>query len=161
MKQISTPNERGRSFLYFTLVGIFNTLFNVLLFDVLLFSGLLDASWANFVSLLISIILSYFLNKYLVFKDDERFNGVQLLYFMIGTFLIQVITQHSAVWLLGEVYIVPGQIVYAIVEFARLPASEYFVVMNTAKIIGVLISMLVTYLFYNKVIFIAKVRNPQ
>src|ERR1039458_8661426 len=98
---VKVPYKKLSSFIG---VGIFNTVFNVLLFDVLVFFFSTATLVANFFSLLVSILISYFLNKLLVFKDEEQVNAKQLLNFFTGTFILQLVTQHLAVWLLGEKY---------------------------------------------------------
>lgn len=158
---IGTKNyfRKNREFFYFTAVGVFNTLFNVVIFDILLFSGLLNSFWSNFVSLLVSVTISYFINKYWVFREKSRFRGTQLFYFALGTFIIQLAVQHTAVWSLGEVYTVPGEIIYNMLVMIGINFEESFVIFNTAKILGVVLSMFITYFFYDKLIFAARKKN--
>jgi len=134
-------------------VGAFNTLFNVMVFDVLVFLIGIGNLVANFISLLISIVVSYLLNKFFVFKDNKRVTGKQLGSFMAGTFVIQLITQHSAVWLLGEKYTGMGISFYRTLEKFNLHFSREFVVLNTAKGLGVVFSIAISFLFYDRLIF--------
>ncbi len=134
-------------------IGLFNTVFNVALFDVLIFLLHMSALVANFLSLLVSITLSYFLNKAFVFKDSRQVGVSQLLQFLAGTFAIQLIAQHLAVWLLGEKYTLLGRSAYSLTGALHLPLSEQFVILNVAKGLGVIVSVVVAYVFYDRLIF--------
>ncbi len=134
-------------------VGAFNTLFNVMVFDVLVFIIGIGNLVANFISLIISIAISYLLNKFIVFKDDKKVTGKQLGSFMVGTFIIQLIAQHSSVWLLGEKYTGMGVAFYKVLEGIHIHLGRHFVVLNTAKVLGVIFSIAISYLFYDRLIF--------
>lgn len=158
----SNSGRKGKvKVLLFAAVGIFNTIFNIVLFDLFLFTGLFNALWANFLSLVVSIVISYGMNKYWVFKDDKIFRGSQLISFMAGTFAIQLVVQHLAVWLLGETYAGPGQFAYTILHALRIDVTEKFVIFNTAKLLGVVVSVLMTYFFYDKYIFKKKLQSEE
>jgi putative flippase GtrA len=150
---INIPYKKLSSFIG---VGAFNTVFNVLLFDMFVFLFSIANLVANFVSLLISILISYFLNKILVFKDESQANTRQLLKFLAGTFALQLITQHLAVWLLGEKYTWIGKTSYSLLNSAGVHFSKEFVVLNVAKGLGVVFSIALSYLFYDKLIFSQK-----
>jgi len=134
-------------------VGVFNTLFNVILFDMLIFLLSMGYLFANFVSLVISISISFFLNKVLVFRDEGNNSGRKYAIFIIGTFIIQLITQHLAVWLLGERYTIIGTTLYNIVHPFIPAVSSQFMTLSTAKIIGVAFSIILSYLFYDRRVF--------
>jgi putative flippase GtrA len=150
---VKIPYKKLSSFIG---VGVFNTIFNVLLFDMLIFLFSIANLVANFVSLLISILISYFLNKILVFKDESQANTKQLLKFFAGTFALQLVAQHLAVWLLGEKYTWIGRASYSLLNSAGIHFSKEFVILNTAKGLGVIFSIALSYLFYDKLIFPTK-----
>ena len=137
----------------FTAIGIFNTLFNIVIFDTLVFMTRVPDLWANFVSLIISILISYFLNKFFVFRDDKRARGEQLLEFMAGTFAIQLVFQHLAVWLLGERYTIVGKVAYSILMEIHIHIDKTLVILTVAKCLGVAVSIAISYLFYDKHVF--------
>jgi len=134
-------------------VGVFNTVFNVILFDILVFTFGMKSLLANFVSLVVSITISFFLNKNLVFENQGNNPGGQYAAFIIGTFVIQLITQHLALVLLGQHFTIIGVFFYNLLHGLGIGLSKQFVVLNVAKAIGVAFSIALSYLYYDKFVF--------
>lgn len=143
----------------FGLVGVFNTLSNLLLFNIFIFTFNFSVSVANITSLTISICISFALNMKFVFKrGDEQKLHLVFVSFMLFSLFSQLIVQQLIVMLFVDVVTLPGDIVNAGLHYLPLLSqlSKRFYIVNTAKLLAVSVSLLVNYISYDKFVFTQK-----
>jgi putative flippase GtrA len=143
----------------FAAVGVFNTLFNLLLFNVFIFAFGLHVTLSNIISILISIAISFILNVKLVFiKYDLRNLHTTFVKFLAVTLVSQLVIQQLVLLFFLDVFQFPGHLVNDIAR--HLPGlqdlSRRFYELNTAKILAVGVSLIANFLAYERVVFSSK-----
>lgn len=126
----------GYKFSKFSIVGVFNTFFNIFMFNIFMFIGMTALS-SNFLSLTISIVISYFLNSYYVFSIGT-YDKSTFIKFFVYTSVIQILIQHISIIMATR--------------FLNVNAG-YMSLANFGKIIGVIFSLGISFAVYDRVIF--------
>ncbi|HXY18031.1 MAG TPA: GtrA family protein [Candidatus Nitrosopolaris sp.] len=148
--------------LRFGLVGVFNTLFNLLLFNIFIFFLGISVAYANVLSLLISILISYFLNAKFVFAPHPSRNSYTTFgLFMSVSLFSQLVVQQLVVVVLSQHVTGPGRLMAAALRHLPLLVhlSERFYVVNTAKCLAIALSLLVNFLLYDRWVFATKLKE--
>lgn len=146
---------QGR-FAKFAIIGVFNTLFNLLLFNFFVFTVGLGALAANAVAVVISICISFALNSKFVFTKNN-FDDFHATFakFLAITLISQLVVQQLALLFFLDVFKSPGHIAYSVGQ--HLPglhnSSKLFFDANTAKVLSVIITMMVNFISYEKLVF--------
>ncbi len=138
------------------MVGVFNTLFNLLMFNLLIFICNTPVFVANTIAISISILISFYLNKYYVFKPSSNDNSSrkQFLLFILITIFSQLVIQQFFLFLFTEVTQSPGLAIFNLITMFGLSSiSRDFVVFNVAKGIGIFFSLLTNYVLYDSKVF--------
>lgn len=140
----------------FGLVGIINTLLDFGLFN--LFSSSLvglTLYQANIGSTSVAMIFSFFANKRLVFKQEGGNLLKQAVVFVAVTGFGLWVLQNGVIKLLVDVWPVPLNLAYAVVEFLNLDQifSRDFVTKNGAKAIATVVSLVWNFVLYKKIVF--------
>lgn len=144
------------------LVGVFNTLSNLVWFDLLLFVAHLPVWLANVLSLFISICLSFLLNHYWVFQQAERgLSWRRFLAFLGVNLAVQIVAQQLVLSFFIDVWPAPGHLAYTVVHPVVNGLSRHFMVVNTAKLLAVIVSLVTNYLLYSRLIFAESVGRPR
>lgn len=138
----------------FGAVGIFNTLFDFVLFNLLSSRRVgLTKLQANTISTSITMVISFFLNKSAVFHADGESGFQAASFFLITAFGLYVL-QNSVIYVLAQRWRWPRQLVNLIRSRLglRRPSTD-FILKNSAKVAGTLISLTWNYIMYKQVVF--------
>ncbi len=137
----------------FGLVGIFNTLLDFALFNAFTSKNI---GWgkltANTVSTTIAMICSFLLNRNFVFSGNGNPLFQAALFIGITAFGLYVL-QNGVIYLFTKVWSWPSKITQRLIRLMGIPLTNDFVLKNSAKVIGTLVSLIWNYLLYSKVVF--------
>lgn len=145
-----------KKFAKFAAIGVFNTLFNLFLFNIFIFAGGLHTLAANVLSVVISIIISFFLNSKLVFKNHslDIFHST-FAKFLIVTLITQLVIQQLVLLFFLDIFKFPGHLAFSIGH--KLPGgfgfSKLFYDANTAKVLAVGVSLVANFVAYERYVF--------
>ncbi len=154
----------SQRFTRFSLVGIFNTVFYIVLFNILVFDLGLSVGWANLLAVATSTCLSFVLNLRFVFalrqmdKLHSRFGA-----FVTANFISQFIVQQTLVIVFSRWLRAPGLAVHHLL--GSLPWLKTFsqsaYVINTAVGLATAASLGISYFLYKKFVFKEEIRTWQ
>lgn len=154
INKVLAGNKMYKKKFRFTAVGVVNTLLNLAMFNLLIFIFDLNVVLSNLIAIIISILLSFALNKNYVFQDDSVGGESlkKLSYFVIVTVFSQLIVQQLFLIIFSLYATFPGEVAYS---FANnfVNASREFWIYNTAKCIGIVFSLVINYIVYDRKIF--------
>lgn len=136
----------------FGLVGVFNTLIDFTIYNLLSSNGLTLVE-SNLVSTTIAMVFSFFANKRLVFKKagGNLFREV-VLFWVVSAFGVYIL-QTGVIKLLTDVWVLPLQDVVSLAHSAGFTGHDTFIIKNGAKIIGTVVSLTWNFFMYKKVVF--------
>ncbi len=140
--------------LRFACVGVFNTLFDLTILNVLVFAGHLPTLVANLISASISISVSYFLNHHIVFRSDENHTFARFAKFFAVTGIGILAIQTSVIYLVTHLLSHQEALVHDILStlhITRLSVKAFD--LNVAKLCAVAIALIWNFLIYHFVIF--------
>lgn len=139
----------------FSIVGVFNTMLNIIVFNVLIFVGV-RVGLANLISICLSIVVAFILSSHIVFNDrthNKLAKNRFLKFIFVNIFTLFVIHQAILLCLVYQLT-APGELVYKFSHHYFGDAiSQSFIESNTAKALAVLGSMAVSYVLYDKFVF--------
>jgi len=136
----------------FLFVGGLNTVVDFLIFNLIIWLTDFHPILANTISVFFSMILSYFLNNFFVFRSERAISLKGFALFMLSTGCVLLLTQNIAIALSLHVF---SQMSFFTTDNGL--ASGEFLVSNIAKLIGIAISMVTNFILYKYVIF----RSPE
>ena len=140
----------------FILVGTFNTVSSLILFNLFIFITHWSIGLANIIATMISICISFWLNAHFVFRDisTPRAQHVFML-FLVTSIFSQFIVQQAALLFFLHIFTWPAHITIQLAKFSPLTSrlSDVFYRANIAKCLAVGISMTVNFILYNRVVF--------
>jgi len=138
----------------FAAIGVFNTLFDLTILNVLVFVGHVPYVAANLVSASISMSVSYFLNHHLVFRSKEQHSLTRFAHFFVVTGLgilgIQSLVIYGVTHLLAPHHASIASLIHTL-HLSRLSVRAFE--LNIAKIAAVLTAMTWNFTIYHFVIF--------
>jgi putative flippase GtrA len=139
----------------YLIVGVFNTLSNLVWFNLLLFLGHMSVWLANALSLVISISLSFLLNHNWVFeRAHKKPTWRNFALFFAVSLAVQIVAQQIVLSFFTSVWPAPGHLAYDVVHPALNGVTQRFMVVNTAKLLAVAVSLVSNYLLYSRFIFV-------
>lgn len=142
----------------FGVVGIFNTILNVLVFNILIFLDM-RIDLANFISVCLSIVVAYILSSRIVFSDrtnNELTRNRFAKFILVNIFTLFIIHQ-LILFFFAFYFTVPGWLLYQLLDgYLDGLLSQTIVEANTAKLFAVLGSMMTSYILYDKLVFKAE-----
>jgi putative flippase GtrA len=133
-------------FIIFSLIGVFNTLFDIALYTVLRSSGQ-SVIVANLISASAALIGSYLLNSRITFKS-KRWSAKSFAGFVVVTLFGLWVLQTSAIYVLSHVLSHLPENYWA--DFGGLQKTAKLAV---PKLLATAVTFVWNYLWYNKVIF--------
>jgi putative flippase GtrA len=153
-----TPKKSGRAARVgkFGAVGLFNTILDFTIYNVL--SGIFGFPiiFANLISTTITMIISFFANRNLVFNaKNTGSTSKQAVLFLVVTAFGLYVLQLGVLHFLTVVWLAPVHAAVTIVHGIGLASifKDQFVINNTAKILGTLVSLIWNYFMYKRVVF--------
>lgn len=139
----------------FALVGVFNTLLDFLMLNVLVFGANLPVLLANTISVCVGISMSYVLNHHIVFQSQGRITLAMYLRFFLITgisiLVIQTIVIHITVTMFEQLVSSLGE-KFGFTGIFSISFQDKLV-LNLSKATAVLAGMVWNYLMYAKIIF--------
>jgi putative flippase GtrA len=138
----------------FGLVGLINTLIDFGLYNVLSAPGRLSLVQANLISTTVAMIISFFTNRQLVFREHSGSFWRQVVSFYVVTAFGLYVLQTGTIKLLTEVWLGPVNAAVMFAHTAGLSGHDQFVIKNTAKLIGTIVSLAWNYVMYKSVVFL-------
>lgn len=144
-----------RRFVRFAGIGLVNTLVDFIILNILVFTVHLDKIPANIISVSVAMCISYLLNHYLVFRSQQKHKGSIFFIFVIITASGLFIAQNLILHFLTENFQWPAQTIYEVIKsFGFTFIEKEFVILNFAKAIATIFTMLWNYMWYKKVVFL-------
>ncbi|QQR51933.1 GtrA family protein [bacterium] len=139
----------------FGLVGILNTLLDFVIFNVLGHFAHLSAVPANLISTTCAMTFSFFANKEMVFKRTGGSMLKQGLIFYTVTAFGLYVLQTGTIHILTDVWTYPTMLAADVSHILGLNqwSGDTFIVKNTAKAAGTVLSLVWNYLMYKLVVF--------
>lgn len=139
----------------FGMVGVFNTVLDFTLYNLLHTVAGWGLIVANVVSTTIAMSLSFFFNKQLVFKQPQGSVWRQASIFLLTTAFGLYVLQNGTITLLVEIWPAPLQLAVAAVHAIGLGRffSDTFITINGAKAVATVVSLTWNYMMYKKVVF--------
>lgn len=150
-------NTFGLQLSKFVVVGVLNTLIDLLGFNLLRKFTKLKAIVASYISSTIAMVNSYVLNKYWTFESQQSGSSAatEAGKFFFSTVIGIYVIHNGIVWIFSEKFTFFSKIAYAITS--RLPVlnklSERFVYDNVAKVAGIAGSLVWNFLLYKFWVF--------
>jgi putative flippase GtrA len=140
----------------FILVGVFNTVSNLVLFNLFIFITHWSIGLANIIATTISICISFWLNAHFVFRhiNTPRAQHVFML-FLVTSIFSQFIVQQAALLFFLHIFTWPAHVAIQLAKFSPLTSrlSDVFYRANIAKCLAVGISMAVNFILYDRIVF--------
>ena len=134
----------------FAAVGIVNTIVDFGMLNLLVFVFMVQLAPANIISTTLAMLVSFGLNKKIVFRQKGPGALKQFILFMVVTLI--------GIWLLQTIIVVQayGALERLLHEQQQTGLLAWFI-LNTAKAIGVAVGIIWNYLWYSRLVF--KVRT--
>lgn len=137
----------------FGMVGILNTLIDFAIFNALSGKRIrLGKLKANTISTTVAMTCSFLLNRNYVFSGHGNPVTEALLFFVITAFGLYIL-QNGVIYLFTKSWSWPGRITSRVVDLLHIPFDSEWVLKNSAKVIGTVVSLTWNYLLYSKVVF--------
>ena len=140
----------------FVAAGVLNTGIDFTIFNLAIFAFGFKTWLANLCSTTIAMVISYFVNKVLVFDDRQAMNHRQFLAFIAVTVV--------GLWGLQTVIVVGLSKALRPAAAAILGGSAttvHWLTSNVAKAVGTVASAVWNYLWYDRTIFVHSKVKPQ
>lgn len=137
----------------FGIVGIFNTLLDFVIYNLLSSRLGISLVQANIISTTIAMAVSFLANKKLVFKKHDGHVGQQAVGFLLVTAFGLYILQTGTIHLLTEVWLWPINTFLSLAHSLGVTGHDDFLIKNGAKAIATTISLSWNYIMYKKVVF--------
>lgn len=141
----------------FAIVGILNTLVDIIIFNLIKKFTKIRTVWASYISSTIAMFNSYILNKYWTFESTQQ--GLtaagEAAKFFVSTIIGIYVIHNGVVWLASEKLTAFGEFVYKIALKVPIAKrfSRDFIINNFAKICGIGSSMIWNFLLYKFWVF--------
>jgi putative flippase GtrA len=143
---VPTLNPKYK-FIVFSLIGVFNTLFDIALYTVLRTVAHQSFITANVISVSAALIGSYFLNSRLTFQG-KKWTAWSFIGFVAVTLVGLWVIQTAAIYVISRLLVpLPEHVWHHLGRFESV--SKIFV----PKLLATGVSFIWNYLWYNKVIF--------
>lgn len=138
----------------FLSIGAINTVIDFVALNILVIGFGVPKIPANIMSVSVAMTFSFFANRHIVFKSQNKSKTQALKFVAITVFGLYVI-QTSVIYFLTEVWHWPLDVAYEIIQAIGLGGvfSHEFVVVNGAKVIATIFTLVWNYTLYKKVVF--------
>jgi putative flippase GtrA len=136
----------------FGLVGILNTLLDIVLVNVLTQLAGMDLVLAGIISGTVAMINSFIFNQRFTFKV-KKVSPVQTLYFFAITMFGLYVIRPLILQLFTKQWLTPGEFVYSVTSSLSLPFSRSFDINNFALGMAILVVLVYNFLMYRRFVF--------
>jgi len=148
-------NALGFQVSKFVIVGVVNTVVDLVFFNIFRRSKKISATLASYISSSIAMVNSYILNRYWTFGNSSNGSGFELIKFFFSTIIGIYIIHNGIVWLLTNKIMWPSKLVLRLVRLIK-PLnifSNSFVTDNFAKFCAILFSLVWNFILYKFWVF--------
>ena len=138
----------------FVAVGIFNTLLDFSILNFLVFAFGTNKIVANSISVSVAMLISFFLNKQIVFRDSGQSYVKKMILFIVITALGLYVIQNIVIAIMIHYLTWPASVCSDLLHsigFKQL--SDTFITLNFAKVIATGFSLVWNFFMYKKYIF--------
>ena len=159
MEGQKTAKQAGK----FVVVGVLNTLIDFAVLNILVFLGftaaftLLNQKFliANIISVAVAMINSFILNRQWTFRSAGGSVYFEILKFLIITIIVIFVIHQLIFSLLYYRFNILADAAVAIVHLVKLNGifSDQFIILNVAKVIAVIGSLIWNFLGYKFIVF--------
>jgi putative flippase GtrA len=149
-------NPLGFQISKFAIVGVINTLVDLIFFNIFRRSKKITATVASYLSSTIAMINSYFLNRYWTFSSTSTGSSTEFLKFFLSTIVGIYVIHNGIVWILTNKFKWPGRLALKTVRFIK-PLnfmSDTFVTDNFAKVTAIIFSLIWNFILYKFWVFV-------
>jgi putative flippase GtrA len=150
-------NSTGLQVSKFGLVGILNTLIDLVIFNLIRKFTKLKTVSASYISSTIAMINSYVLNKYWTFQSANSGLSAagEAAKFFFSTIIGIWVIHNGLVWILSEKFTLPSKIAFCITSHLPIlkKLNKKFVYDNTAKVFGIAGSLVWNFILYKFWVF--------
>ena len=144
----------------FVVVGIFNTIIDFSILNILVFGAGFNKILANSISVSIAMAVSYLLNNYVVFRHKEKHHAAKIMLFVIITAFGLFVMQNCIIYFLVHVFTFPGNLATTIIHgIGAKSLSHSFIALNIAKALATAVTLVWNYFMYRRFVFIDKQKN--
>lgn len=142
----------------FSMVGVANTLIDLLLLNIGIFILGLPVLIANIISVNAAMLFSYTANNRWVFGGGRRLSAKKALSFAVITLLGLYGLQTIVIYMLTRHWLLAASIVTRVLEGLGLVGyfSEDFIIANTAKVLATVVTAIWNFVLYKKYVFNSK-----
>lgn len=139
----------------FGIVGVINTIIDFTIYNLLTSKAALTLIQANFISTTVAMTFSFFANKQVVFQNRQGNPYKQALIFFAVTAFGLYVLQNGVIHLLTVTWTGPVNLAVSISRSLGLDKlfSDSFIIKNSAKAAGIVVSLIWNYLAYRKWVF--------
>ncbi len=147
----------------FGIVGIFNTLLDFGIFNMLQYALHFAPVPANVVSTTIAQIISFGLNRKFVFAGAKTKHGhaSTVVRFIVITAIGLYVVQNLVLSFFAHVFTLPGDIAYSLAQSLGINVTADFVINNVAKLIATVFSAAWNFVLYKKIVFASAEPAPK
>lgn len=149
-------NALGFQISKFAIVGVINTLVDLLFFNVFRRFKRISATVASYMSSTIAMVNSYFLNRYWTFSASSNGSGTEIIKFIMSTVVGIYVIHNGIVWLLTNKLPWPGKLALKITRLIK-PLnfmSDSFITDNFAKLTAIIFSLIWNFILYKFWVFV-------
>jgi len=139
----------------FGIVGILNTLVDIVLYNILFAVFAVPSATAGIISGTLAMINSFIFNQRFTFRTQKVDTKHIVYFFFITGFGIYVI-RPVILSFLTKTWLWPSQIVYDVTSALRLPLSAEFDRNNFALAVAIVLVLGYNYIMYKKFVFVKK-----
>lgn len=145
----------------FVSVGVFNTLFDFVVLNVLVFAIGFHRLPANIISTLCAVTLSYFLNHSFVFKDEAARTKRQYFLFISITLFGLLVLQNIVIYLFMHPFVGIANTLYdhVVTPLFGQTFSKEFIQLNFAKALATVVTMVWNYQLYQRLVFTKRAKS--
>jgi len=150
------PTSEAKRVGKFGVVGIINTIIDFTIYNVLSSKTALTLIQSNFISTTCAMTFSFFANRSVVFRAKTDNPVKQALIFLAFTTFGLYVLQNGVIHILTVDWTGPVHLAVTIVRDLGISASKLsdsFIIKNSAKAAGIVVSLTWNYLTYRKYVF--------
>jgi putative flippase GtrA len=144
----------------FAIIGVFNTLFDFAILNLLVFAFGLNNIVANTISVTLAMAVSYVLNYHVVFRQKTANHAKRVLLFLLVTAFGLWILQNGVIYIFVHWFTWPASVAKSTFDLVGLHSfTKDFAILNTAKVFGTVVSLLWNFFMYKRLVFTDNVKT--
>lgn len=142
-------------------MGVFNTLLDFTILNILAFALHVPVLLANTISVCVGVTVSYYLNHYFVFRHHKAPSLQSFVKFFVITGLSAILLQNLIITITTPLYLHIISGFAGVVNNSVLINYSHQIATNLAKATAVIVGMFWNYFFYSKTVFNSTDKLPE